>query len=217
MAVQDAYGRWYRVHLSMVGPAVTLLLIGFFIPLAANRPYPKGLHHYQLGIAVFIMAMLQPFSAIPRYMTHHVRPMPMLTTNEYDPSPVMSMPSTCVLCSGLSLSYNMSRSISWYMHAVEGLAVASGMFAQCDLLAGHCMPFSSSFPSAQSTSCNLPAASSQLLDPGALRQTMLVLACSGRKYESCQFVPYNGLHMNYCNIGGSRIFQSSTLDTHILP
>ena len=70
--MQDAYGRWYLVHLSMVVPGVALLLIAIIIPLASSHPITHSLRHFQLGIAVFIMAMLQPFSAIPRYMTHHV-------------------------------------------------------------------------------------------------------------------------------------------------
>ena len=71
-ALQDAYGRWYIVHLSALIPAVALLLVAFALALACSRPIPHSLHHFQLGVAVFIMAMLQPFSAIPRYMTHHV-------------------------------------------------------------------------------------------------------------------------------------------------
>ena len=53
-----------------------VLLAGFVIAVTKNRPLDHALNHFQLGVAVFVLVLLQPLSSIPRLMMHHVCPQP---------------------------------------------------------------------------------------------------------------------------------------------
>ena len=50
-----------------------IALAGLGIAVVKNRPFDGSLNHYQLGVAVITLMLLQPFSSLPHVMTHHVR------------------------------------------------------------------------------------------------------------------------------------------------
>ena len=112
--MQDDYGRWYMIHLAIQVFGLILLIAAISIPLTANDPIPRSLRHYQLGIAVFILAMLQPFSAIPRFMTHHVRTLGMSIA-----LPLCSMPHSV----SLIISMALDEQLPWLFVELQCLSI----------------------------------------------------------------------------------------------
>ena len=71
---QDTFHKWFMVHIGIQVTGLLLMLAAAIIALARNRPFDHHLNHFQLGVAVIALVLLQPCSAIPRLMMHHVRP-----------------------------------------------------------------------------------------------------------------------------------------------
>ena len=67
-------------HTVLLGAAagMCVMLAAFIIAVTRNRPFDKSLNHFQLGVAVFTLVLLQPCSSIPRLMMHHVSLLPPL-------------------------------------------------------------------------------------------------------------------------------------------
>ena len=66
-------GKWYLVHIGIQALGMLLALAAWILALANFRPIDYSLNHFQLGVAVMILVLLQPFSSVPRLMMHHVR------------------------------------------------------------------------------------------------------------------------------------------------
>ena len=72
--VQDTFQKWFMVHIGTQVAGLLLMLAAAIIALTRNRPFDHHLNHFQLGVAVIALVLLQPCSAIPRLMMHHVGP-----------------------------------------------------------------------------------------------------------------------------------------------
>ena len=71
--VQDTMGKWYLIHIAVQVTGMLLALAAWILALANFRPIDYSLDHFQLGVAVMILVLLQPLSSVPRLMMHHVR------------------------------------------------------------------------------------------------------------------------------------------------
>ena len=64
--------KWYLVHLGIQCFGLALALAAFLIAVTQFNPIPRSLAHFQLGLAVMILALLQPLNSLPRLTMHHV-------------------------------------------------------------------------------------------------------------------------------------------------
>lgn len=67
-------GRWYLVHIAVQALGLLVGLAGFLIAVTQFNPIPTNLAHFQLGVAVMVLALLQPLNSLPRLTMHHVTP-----------------------------------------------------------------------------------------------------------------------------------------------
>ena len=67
-------GRWYLVHIGIQAFGLLLGLAGFLVAVTQFNPIPRDLAHFQLGVAVIILALFQPLNSLPRLTMHHVSP-----------------------------------------------------------------------------------------------------------------------------------------------
>ncbi|KAK9799723.1 hypothetical protein WJX73_004470 [Symbiochloris irregularis] len=67
--------KWYLVHLGTQCLGLAVALTGFLIAVIRFRPIPAGLAHFQLGVAVITITLLQPLNSIPRLTMHHTHVM----------------------------------------------------------------------------------------------------------------------------------------------
>ena len=67
-------GRWYLVHIAIQASGLVLGLVGFLLAVTQFNPIPTDLAHFQLGVAVMILALFQPLNSVPRLTMHHVSP-----------------------------------------------------------------------------------------------------------------------------------------------
>ena len=65
-------GRWYLVHIGIQAFGLLLGLAGFLLAVTQFNPIPLDLAHFQLGVAVIILALFQPLNSLPRLTMHHV-------------------------------------------------------------------------------------------------------------------------------------------------
>ena len=73
LALQDVWGKWYMLHLGIQAFGLLLAVAAFLVAVTQNNPIPRSLAHFQLGLAVIILAVLQPLNSLPRLTMHHVR------------------------------------------------------------------------------------------------------------------------------------------------
>ena len=71
--MQDLFGKWYLIHLGIQVVGLLLAIAAFLVAVTQNNPIPRSLAHFQLGLAVIILAVLQPLNSLPRLTMHHVR------------------------------------------------------------------------------------------------------------------------------------------------
>ena len=64
--------KWYLLHIIVQASGLVVALAGFLIAITQFRPHPHGLAHFQLGIAVITISLLQPLNSMPRLTMHHV-------------------------------------------------------------------------------------------------------------------------------------------------
>lgn len=66
-------GKWYLVHIGIQALGLVVALASFLIAVTQFNPIPRSLGHFELGLTVMIIALLQPLNSLPRLTMHHVR------------------------------------------------------------------------------------------------------------------------------------------------
>lgn len=61
------------MHVGIQVMGLLLALAGFLVAITQFHPIPRSLAHFQLGLAVITLALLQPLNSLPRLTMHHVR------------------------------------------------------------------------------------------------------------------------------------------------
>lgn len=90
-----------------------IALAGLGIAVIKNRPLDGSLNHYQLGVAVITLMLLQPFSSLPHVMTHHVRT-PAMDSTASGPATSVRCLSKCLADTPCGLgSFTLDLSAGW--------------------------------------------------------------------------------------------------------
>ncbi|KAK9808162.1 hypothetical protein WJX73_003763 [Symbiochloris irregularis] len=72
---RDLFGKWYFLHMGIQIFGLLLALAGFLVAVTQFNPFPRSSAHFQLGLSVIVLSLLQPLNSIPRLTMHHAHVM----------------------------------------------------------------------------------------------------------------------------------------------